>query len=43
MYPQLFQHMPTEVQIILGNGIVVTSISAVLLNLLFNHRWATEK
>ena len=43
MYPQLFQHMPTEVQIILGNGIVVTSISAVLLNLLFNHRWAREK
>ena len=41
MYPQLFQHMPTEFQIILGNGIVVTSISAVLLNLLFNHRWAS--
>ena len=42
MYPQLFQHMPTEFQIILGNGIVVTSISAVLLNLLFNHRWAAH-
>nr|WP_076459783.1 nucleobase:cation symporter-2 family protein [Limosilactobacillus caccae] len=42
MYPQLFQHMPTEFQIILGNGIVVTSISAVLLNLLFNHRWANH-
>ncbi|WP_375139114.1 nucleobase:cation symporter-2 family protein [Limosilactobacillus rudii] len=42
MYPQLFQHMPTEFQIILGNGIVITSISAVLLNLLFNHRWASH-
>lgn len=42
MYPQLFQHMPTEFQIILGNGIVVTSISAVLLNLLFTHRWASH-
>ncbi len=42
MYPQLFQHMPTEFQIILGNGIVVTSLSAVLLNLLFNHRWANH-
>ncbi len=40
MYPHIFQYMPTEVQIILGNGIVVTSVSAVLLNLLFNHRWA---
>lgn len=37
MYPQIFQQLPTEVQIILGNGIVVTSVSAVLLNLLFNH------
>ena len=43
MYPQLFQHMPTEVQIILGNGIVVTSVSAVLLNLLFNHKWARHE
>ena len=42
MYPQLFQHMPTEFQIILGNGIVVTSLSAVLLNLLFKHRWANH-
>lgn len=40
MYPHIFQYMPTEIQIILGNGIVVTSVSAVLLNLLFNHRWA---
>lgn len=43
MYPQIFQHMPTEMQIILGNGIVVTSISAVLLNLLFNHRLAKAR
>lgn len=40
MYPHIFQYLPTEFQIILGNGIVVTSVSAVLLNLLFNHRWA---
>lgn len=40
MYPHIFQHLPTEFQIILDNGIVVTSVSAVLLNLLFNHRWA---
>lgn len=40
MYPHIFQYLPTEIQIILGNGIVVTSVSAVLLNLLFNHRWA---
>ena len=42
MYPHIFQYLPTEIQIILGNGIVVTSVSAVLLNLLFNHRWAQE-
>ncbi len=42
MYPHIFQYLPTEIQIILGNGIVVTSVSAVLLNLLFNHRWARE-
>jgi xanthine permease len=40
MYPHIFQYLPTEIQIILGNGIVVTSVSAVLLNLLFNHQWA---
>lgn len=40
MYPHIFQYLPTEFQIILGNGIVVTSVSAVVLNLLFNHRWA---
>ena len=42
MYPHIFQYLPTEIQIILGNGIVVTSVSAVLLNLLFNHRWARK-
>ena len=42
MYPHIFQYLPTEIQIILGNGVVVTSVSAVLLNLLFNHRWARE-
>ncbi|WP_373841934.1 nucleobase:cation symporter-2 family protein [Limosilactobacillus sp.] len=42
MYPHIFQYMPTEVQIILGNGIVVTSVTAVLLNLLFNHQWTRQ-
>lgn len=36
MYPHIFQFLPTEAQIILGNGVVVGSLAAVLLNLLFN-------
>ena len=35
-YPQFFREMPQAIQIILDNGIVVTSIVAVILNILFN-------
>jgi xanthine permease len=35
VYPQIFQSLPETVQLFLGNGIVVGSISAVGLNLLF--------
>lgn len=35
-YPQIFQHLSTEAQIMLGNGVVVGSIAAVVLNLIFN-------
>ncbi|KAA9234887.1 nucleobase:cation symporter-2 family protein [Lactobacillus jensenii] len=34
-YPQIFQHLPQTVQLFLGNGIVVASLSATLLNLIF--------
>lgn len=33
--PSIFQAMPSELNLILGNGVVVTSIVAVVLNLLF--------
>ncbi|MCG4778460.1 hypothetical protein L0P10_16395, partial [Eggerthella lenta] len=33
---QIFQHLATETQIILGNGVVVGSLTAVILNLIFN-------
>ena len=36
VYPQIFQHLGTEAQIILGNGVVVGSLAAVILNLIFN-------
>lgn len=36
VYPQIFQHLATEAQIILGNGVVVGSLAAVILNLIFN-------
>lgn len=34
-YPTIFQFLPKTVQLFLGNGIVVTSISSVALNLIF--------
>ncbi|MCF1797494.1 purine permease [Lactobacillus mulieris] len=34
-YPGIFQHLPQTVQLFLGNGIVVASLSATLLNLIF--------
>lgn len=36
-YPQFFQFLPQSLQIILDNGIVVTSIVAVVLNLMLNY------
>ena len=38
VYPQLFQNLPTTVQLFLENGIVVASLSAVTLNILFNYQ-----
>ena len=37
VYPQIFQHMSNEWQIMLSNGVVVGSVTAVVLNLIFNH------
>ena len=37
-YPQIFQDLPQTIQLFLGNGIVVASICATLLNLIFNGR-----
>ena len=38
VYPQIFQALPQTIQLFLGNGIVVASICATLLNLIFNGR-----
>ena len=38
VYPQIFQALPQTIQLFLGNGIVVASICATLLNLVFNGR-----
>lgn len=38
VYPQLFQALPQTVQLFLGNGIVVASVCATLLNLLLKGR-----
>lgn len=38
VYPQIFQAFPQTVQLFLGNGIVVASLSATLLNLLLKGR-----
>lgn len=35
--PELFAHLPAAVQTFTGNGIVVTSITAILLNSIVNH------
>lgn len=37
VYPQIFQHLNTELQIILGNGVVMGSLAAVILNLILNY------
>jgi xanthine permease len=38
VYPQIFQALPQTIQLSLGNGIVVASVCATLLNLIFNGR-----
>ncbi|WP_052680259.1 nucleobase:cation symporter-2 family protein [Microbacterium azadirachtae] len=35
-HPQIFQHLPSGLQMVLQSGIVVTAVVAVLLNLAFN-------
>lgn len=36
MIPTLFQQMPETVRMFTGNGIVMSSLTAIILNLLFN-------
>lgn len=38
VYPQIFQAFPQSLQIILNNGVVIGSFSAVILNIIFNMR-----
>ena len=35
--PNLFQYLPATVQVIMSNGMVVGSFTAVILNILLNH------
>ena len=43
VYPQVFQSLPETVQLFLGNGIVVASLSATILNLLFKGKSGLEE
>lgn len=38
IYPQIFQTLPQTIQLFLSNGIVIASLSATLLNLIFKGR-----
>ncbi|WP_338087577.1 nucleobase:cation symporter-2 family protein [Levilactobacillus namurensis] len=38
VYPQIFQDLPQSLQIIVNNGVVIGSFSAVILNVVFNLR-----
>ncbi|CAJ1229086.1 xanthine permease [Levilactobacillus zymae] len=38
VYPQIFQDLPQAIQIIVNNGVVIGSFSAVILNVIFNMR-----
>lgn len=38
VYPQIFQDFPQAVQIVVNNGVVIGSFSAVILNVIFNMR-----
>lgn len=42
VYPQIFQAFPQTVQLFLGNGIVVASLSATSLNLILKGRSSVE-
>lgn len=42
VYPQIFQALPQAAQLFLGNGIVIASICAVLLNLILNRPKLTK-
>ncbi|MCO6527320.1 MAG: purine permease [Lactobacillus sp.] len=37
IYPQFFHNLPATIQLFLNNGIVITSLSATILNLLLNN------
>lgn len=43
--PELFQHFPAGIQILTSNGIVAGSISAIILNIVFNMKpkWAQRQ
>ena len=43
VYPQVFQALPETIQLLLGNGIVVASLSATILNLLFKGKSGLEE
>ncbi|MCH4163682.1 MAG: purine/pyrimidine permease, partial [Lentilactobacillus diolivorans] len=41
--PSLFQYLPASVQVIMSNGMVVGSFTAVILNILLNHTGLRER
>jgi xanthine permease len=41
--PDTFKHLPTNVQMFISNGIVMSSITAIVLNLIFNGYHSTEE
>ncbi len=42
VYPQIFQHLPELVRLVIENAVVVTSILAVFLNIVLPGRKKTE-
>ncbi|MDF7668899.1 nucleobase:cation symporter-2 family protein [Lactobacillus sp. ESL0703] len=42
IYPQIFQNLPATIQLFLSNGIVITSLSATILNLLLKGKAAKQ-
>lgn len=40
--PAYFQHLPGQLQTVLGSGIVCAALVAILLNIAFNHRRSTQ-